>query len=66
MQNGLFSSLPYLGKYVMAFSSSYIADFLRQRGTLSTTATRKIFTGFGKFRELFVLSISPIVILFVK
>ncbi|XP_039955350.1 sialin isoform X1 [Bactrocera tryoni] len=46
-QNGLFSSLPYLGKYIMAFSSSCFADYLRQRGTLSTTATRKVFTGFA-------------------
>ncbi|XP_054737160.1 putative inorganic phosphate cotransporter [Anastrepha obliqua] len=46
-QNGLFSSLPYLGKYIMALSSSCFADYLRQRGTLSTTATRKVFTGFA-------------------
>nr|XP_016945239.1 sialin [Drosophila suzukii] len=46
-QNGLFSSLPYLGKYVMAVASSYLADYLRKRGTLSTTATRKLFTTFA-------------------
>ncbi|XP_017835017.2 sialin [Drosophila busckii] len=46
-ENGLFSSLPYLGKYVMAVSSSYLADYLRQKGTLSTTATRKLFTTFA-------------------
>lgn len=48
LQNGLFSSLPYLGKYVMAVASSYLADHLRQKGVLSTTATRKIFTTFGR------------------
>ncbi|XP_055854515.1 sialin [Episyrphus balteatus] len=48
-KNGLFSSLPYLGKYVMAVGSSYLADFLRQKGTLSTTATRKVFTVFALF-----------------
>ncbi|SPP79148.1 sialin [Drosophila guanche] len=46
-QNGLFSSLPYLGKYVMAVASSYLADHLRKKGTLSTTATRKLFTTFA-------------------
>ncbi|KAH8282443.1 hypothetical protein KR054_007753, partial [Drosophila jambulina] len=46
-QNGLFSSLPYLGKYVMAVASSYLADYLRKKGTLSTTATRKLFTTFA-------------------
>lgn len=46
-KNGLFSSLPYFGKYIMAVSSSYFADYLRQKGTLSTTATRKLFTAFA-------------------
>ncbi|XP_013108812.2 sialin [Stomoxys calcitrans] len=46
-KNGLFSSLPYLGKYIMAFGSSCFADWLRQRGALSTTATRKVFTTFA-------------------
>ncbi|XP_065356604.1 sialin [Calliphora vicina] len=46
-KNGLYSSLPYLGKYVMALSSSVFADYLRKKGTLSTTATRKIFTAFA-------------------
>lgn len=46
-QNGLLSSLPYFGKYAMAVISSHFADHLRKKGTLSTTATRKIFTAFG-------------------
>ncbi|XP_023014997.2 sialin [Leptinotarsa decemlineata] len=46
-KNGLLSSLPYLGKYVMAIISSYFADLLRRSGKLSTTATRKIFTTFA-------------------
>lgn len=33
----------------MAVASSYLADHLRQKGVLSTTATRKIFTAFGRF-----------------
>lgn len=32
----------------MAVASSYLADHLRQKGVLSTTATRKIFTAFGR------------------
>ena len=48
LQNGLLSSLPYLGKYLMAVAASYLADFLRQSGKLSTTAARKIFTTFGE------------------
>lgn len=32
----------------MAVASSYLADYLRQKGTLSTTATRKLFTTFGE------------------
>lgn len=47
-QNGLLSSLPYLGKYIMAVASSYLADHLRKTGRLTTTATRKIFTLFGE------------------
>ncbi|XP_066259673.1 sialin [Euwallacea similis] len=45
--NGLWSSLPYLGKYIMAVIASYTADKLRQSGKLTTTATRKIFTAFA-------------------
>lgn len=46
-KNGLLSSLPYLGKYVMAVSASYLVDSLRASGKLSTTAARKIFTAFA-------------------
>lgn len=47
-ENGLLSSLPYLGKYLSAVASSYLADYLRRSGKLTTTKTRKIFTAFGK------------------
>ncbi|CAH0564805.1 unnamed protein product [Brassicogethes aeneus] len=47
--NGLLSSLPYLGKYIMAVIASYVADKLRQSKKLSTTATRKLFTSFACF-----------------
>ncbi|KAJ8923211.1 hypothetical protein NQ315_001766 [Exocentrus adspersus] len=46
-ENGLLSSLPYLGKYVMAVIASWLADKLRRSGRLSTTATRKLFTTFA-------------------
>ncbi|XP_045451610.1 sialin [Melitaea cinxia] len=46
-QNGLLSSLPYLGKYLCALASSVLADSLRRSGRLSTTAARKLFTGFA-------------------
>ncbi|KAL0870930.1 hypothetical protein ABMA27_004758 [Loxostege sticticalis] len=45
--NGLLSSLPYLGKYLCALASSVVADHLRRSGRLSTTAARKLFTGFA-------------------
>lgn len=48
-QNGLLSSLPYLGKYIMAVCTSAVADHLRKTDKLSVTAIRKLFTGFGKF-----------------
>ncbi|KAK3923783.1 Sialin [Frankliniella fusca] len=46
-ENGLASSLPYLGKYLMALGTGVIADFLKSRNKISTTAIRKIFTTFA-------------------
>ncbi|XP_047107340.1 sialin [Schistocerca piceifrons] len=43
-ENGLLSSLPYLGKYLFAVAMSALADHLRQSGRLSTTVARKLFT----------------------
>lgn len=54
-ENGLLSSLPYLGKYVMAVLSSYLADHLRKTGALTTTATRKIFTAFAVMTPGFLM-----------
>ncbi|XP_056638287.1 sialin [Diorhabda sublineata] len=45
--NGLLSSLPYFGKYLMAVLASYAADKLRKSGRMSTTVTRKVFTTFA-------------------
>lgn len=52
MQNGLLSSLPYLGKYIFAVITSTVADYLRKSGKLSTTATRKVFTSAGTWEDL--------------
>lgn len=46
-ENGILSSFPYFGKYIMAVLASWLADHLRRTGKLSTTATRKIFTSFA-------------------
>jgi ACS family sodium-dependent inorganic phosphate cotransporter len=48
LQNGLLSSLPYLGKYVFAVLTSALADYCLRTDRLSRTAIRKIFTAFGK------------------
>ncbi|KAL0112804.1 hypothetical protein PUN28_012219 [Cardiocondyla obscurior] len=46
-ENGLLSSLPYLGKYIFALSMSILADYLLRTNKLSVTAVRKIFTSFA-------------------
>uniref|UniRef100_A0A0V0G7I6 Putative permease of the major facilitator superfamily protein n=1 Tax=Triatoma dimidiata TaxID=72491 RepID=A0A0V0G7I6_TRIDM len=43
-KNGVLSSFPYIGKYVMALVTSYIADYVRGTGKMSTTSIRKFFT----------------------
>ena len=47
-QNALLSALPYFIMWILAITGSYIADFVRSRGYLSTTATRKVFNSVGK------------------
>ncbi|XP_035796100.1 sialin-like isoform X1 [Anopheles albimanus] len=56
-ENGLLSSLPYFGKYAMAVISSYLADYLRKSGKLTTTQTRKIFTAFAVMAPGFLMII---------
>ncbi|XP_076654756.1 putative inorganic phosphate cotransporter [Halictus rubicundus] len=48
-ENGLLSSLPYLGKYLFAVAMSSLADHLLKKKKLSVTAIRKIFTSFAVF-----------------
>jgi len=47
--NGFLSSLPYLGKYLMALVAGIIADRLLNSEKISKTMTRKIFTFIGVF-----------------
>ncbi|XP_044737750.1 sialin [Chrysoperla carnea] len=53
--NGLLTSLPYLGKYFFAVLTSYIADYLRRSGRLTTTQTRKSFTTFAVMTPGFLM-----------
>ncbi|KAK9296824.1 hypothetical protein QLX08_009237 [Tetragonisca angustula] len=46
-ENGMLSSLPYLGKYIFAVATSSVADYLFRTNRLSVTAIRKIFTTFA-------------------
>uniref|UniRef100_A0A0K8TRD0 Putative permease of the major facilitator superfamily protein n=1 Tax=Tabanus bromius TaxID=304241 RepID=A0A0K8TRD0_TABBR len=55
--NGLLSSLPYLGKYLMAISASILADHLRKTGKMTTTRVRKMFTIFALFLPGVVMTI---------
>ncbi|KAF2893497.1 hypothetical protein ILUMI_12679 [Ignelater luminosus] len=48
-KNGLLSSFPYLGKYLMAVTASYFADRLRRSGKYSTSLIRKGFTTLAVF-----------------
>jgi ACS family sodium-dependent inorganic phosphate cotransporter len=47
--NGVLSSLPYLGKYLMALLAGIIADRLMNSEKISKTTTRKMFTFIGVF-----------------
>ncbi|XP_017757363.1 PREDICTED: putative inorganic phosphate cotransporter isoform X1 [Eufriesea mexicana] len=43
-ENGMLSSLPYVGKYVFAVTTSTVADYLFKTKKLSITTIRKLFT----------------------
>jgi predicted MFS family arabinose efflux permease len=47
-ENSLLSAVPYLAMWFMSIGGSLVADYLRKRGTLSTTATRKSFNSICK------------------
>ncbi|KAH9499196.1 hypothetical protein Btru_004415 [Bulinus truncatus] len=46
-KNGFLSSVPYLAFWIVITSSSWLADLVRSRQVLSTTATRKVFNSLG-------------------
>ncbi|XP_071109858.1 sialin-like [Haliotis cracherodii] len=46
-ENGSLSSLPFIGRFIGAILSAYVADNLLIKGYLSTTVTRKLFQTIG-------------------
>ncbi|XP_020709772.2 sialin [Athalia rosae] len=46
-ENGLLSSLPYLGKYLCAVFMATLADYLRRSKRISVTTIRKSFSAFA-------------------
>ncbi|ESO94691.1 hypothetical protein LOTGIDRAFT_54049, partial [Lottia gigantea] len=46
--NGLFSALPYIAFWLCINVSGFLADFVRRKGYLNTTWTRKLFDSGGK------------------
>jgi len=46
-QNGLVSALPYLSMWIFSMFTNFLADFLRQKGVLTTTGTRKLMNSLG-------------------
>ncbi len=57
---GFVAAVPYLAMAVVVQLGGHLADGLRRRGILSTTATRKATTSGGEGREEFgVMSLTP-------
>lgn len=48
-ENAFLSALPYLCMWLISVSGSHLADFVRSRGYLSTTSTRKVFNSLAFF-----------------
>lgn len=46
-EDGLYSSLPYVGRLVSGFVAGYLSDLFTRRGYFSTATTRKIFQVIG-------------------
>lgn len=57
------SALPYICAAVMALCSGQIADFIRSRGILNTTQTRRLFQGIGNSNLVIYLKKSYITLL---
>ncbi|KAK7500731.1 hypothetical protein BaRGS_00007975, partial [Batillaria attramentaria] len=46
-ENGLYSSLPYVGRLLSGFLAGYLSDFITSRNKFTTAKTRKIFQVVG-------------------
>lgn len=57
--NGLYSSLPYLGAIGSGALSGILADFLRSRGLMSVTRVRKLFNGLAHLVPSVMLILVP-------
>lgn len=56
-QNGLLSSLPFIGRFIGSLGSGMLADNLMTKEILSVTATRKIFHVSGTFLTIDSISL---------
>ncbi|XP_045161342.2 sialin-like [Mercenaria mercenaria] len=54
---GFLASLPYLGFWVVSNVSAHLADFLRERGYISTTTARKVFNSIGNILPAIIIVI---------
>ncbi|KAG7159931.1 inorganic phosphate cotransporter-like 6 [Homarus americanus] len=54
-KSGFISALPYLVMWLFSIAAGQVADHLRARGILSTTATRKIFNSIGIYGPMICL-----------
>lgn len=46
-ENGFLMALPYVVMYVMVVITGQVADFIKSKGVMTTTAIRKCYTLFG-------------------
>ena len=51
-QNGFMSSLPYVVQFMTTVSGGQLADFIRRKGIMSTTVTRKTFLAISECVDL--------------
>ena len=52
-ENGFLSAVPYIGFWAGQVLTAYLADLLQSKKILSTTWTRKLMTGVGKYNVNF-------------
>lgn len=56
-QNGILSSVPYLGMWISSILLSMMADWLITTNKFSITVTRKIFNSIGQFGPAICLAV---------